>query len=171
MKKILFILYFCIAFFTEAKAQTAKWLEVNLQVMEYGLIEEFVFLQDAKDMNEVLCLAMNVYHEARGSSLRDQYAVSHVVMNRVKDSRWSNNACQVIWKPYQFSWTNDEISDMPDDVNAWIASQQVAWDVYTKAVNDFTDGSNHYHREDVEPKWSKDISFKKQIGAHYFMKL
>jgi spore germination cell wall hydrolase CwlJ-like protein len=80
-----------------------------------------------------LCLAMNVYHEARNQSFIGQVAVAQVVMNRVKDNRFPNDVCEVVtqgqtysWKPdvpirnrCHFSWYCDGKSDKPRDAEAW----------------------------------------------------
>ena len=42
---------------------------------------------------EVTCLSMNMYHEARNQGIAGQLAVTSVVMNRVADERYPNNIC------------------------------------------------------------------------------
>ena len=44
----------------------------------------------------LICMALNIYHEARSESLVSQLAVSQVVINRVQDSRYPNSVCDVI---------------------------------------------------------------------------
>ena len=39
----------------------------------------------------LVCLALNVYFEARNQAVEGQIAVSEVVMNRVEDSRFPDN--------------------------------------------------------------------------------
>ena len=41
------------------------------------------------DRHDALCLARNIYFEARGEGSRGQYAVAAVTLNRVRDKRWS----------------------------------------------------------------------------------
>lgn len=53
----------------------------------------------------VLCLAINIYHEARGEPVIDQIAVAAITMNRVKDRDYPDSVCEVVNQPYQFSWT------------------------------------------------------------------
>ena len=48
------------------------------------------------DLNEVQCLAENVYHEARGESIAGMLAVALVVKNRVENVRYPNTYCDVI---------------------------------------------------------------------------
>lgn len=75
------------------------------------------------------CLALNVYHEARGESLAGKSAVAHVTLNRVFSEQYPNNICDVVkqaelrpsWKDpdelvpvkhrCQFSWFCDGRSD------------------------------------------------------------
>ena len=44
----------------------------------------------------VICLALNVYYEARSQSTVEQIAVAQVVINRVNDSRYPNSICEVV---------------------------------------------------------------------------
>ena len=54
---------------------------------------------------EATCLAKNMYYEARNQGLAGQLAVSLVVMNRVKDSRYPNTVCGVVEQgPTRESW-------------------------------------------------------------------
>ncbi len=41
--------------------------------------------------HEVECLALNIYHEARGEPDEGKVAVGHVVMNRAADPRFSGS--------------------------------------------------------------------------------
>ena len=88
----------------------------------------------------LMCLALNVYHEAKNQSLIGQIAVAQVVMNRVKDERYPNTVCEVVeqgptysWKPdypvrnrCQFSWYCDGKSDKPKEEFAWEQAITVA---------------------------------------------
>ena len=44
----------------------------------------------------LVCLALNIYHEARGEGMMGKYAVAHVVMNRVEHERFPDTVCDVI---------------------------------------------------------------------------
>ena len=48
------------------------------------------------DRDPLHCLALNIYHEARGESDFGKIAVAHVVMNRVKSHRFPNSICKVV---------------------------------------------------------------------------
>lgn len=114
------------------------------------------------------CLAMNVYHEARGESIEGQYAVAHVTMNRVKDSRWADNVCDVVYQPYQFSWTHTISNPEPKDRRAWDIANEVAKNVLDDKVADNTGGADHYHADWVSPSWATSYEKVKQIGVHIF---
>ena len=50
----------------------------------------------------VLCLALNIYHEARSEMIPGQYAVAQVTMNRAGEK---SNVCKTVVAKHQFSWT------------------------------------------------------------------
>src|SRR5690349_23489774 len=66
-----------------------------------------------------VCLACNVYHEARGESIAGQRAVAMVVRNRARSSLYPLDICSVVWEVgrdsrrgdlvAQFSWTRDNL--------------------------------------------------------------
>ena len=54
---------------------------------------------------ELYCLAKNIYFEAKSEPIAGQYAVADVVLNRVKDSRFPNTICEVVYEgPVRESW-------------------------------------------------------------------
>jgi len=65
---------------------------------------------DADDGQEIGCLALTIYHEARGESERGKLAVGHVVMNRTRSVLFPANVCDVVRQGgqqlhrCQFSW-------------------------------------------------------------------
>ena len=58
-------------------------------------------------IKSIECLALNMYHEARGQGSAGLLAVTSVVLNRVKDKRFPNTICEVIYEgPMKESWKN-----------------------------------------------------------------
>lgn len=53
---------------------------------------------------EIACLALNIYHEARGEGIKGMRAVASVVMNRVRSKLFPDTVCDVVSQPAQFSW-------------------------------------------------------------------
>jgi len=69
----------------------------------------------AKFHPEVMCLAENIYFEARAESFSGKAAVGNVTRNRVKDSRWPNSYCNVVTEgPVRESWKTKQHTDLKD---------------------------------------------------------
>ena len=130
----------------------------------------------------IVCLALNVYHEAKNQSLAGQIAVAEVVMNRVDDPRYPNNVCDVVkqgltykWKPSvpirnqcQFSWYCDGKSDVAKEKDAWEESVSVAKGVYYGYLNAYLEGATHYHAYYVNPSWAETKTYITRIDDHIF---
>ena len=143
----------------------------------------------------VKCLAMNMYHEARGQGSAGLLGVSSVVMNRVKDKRFPNTICEVVhqgptresWKTRQtpdpndakfypirhrcqFSWWCDGKSDEPRDKKTYQRLLTIAQSIVYNEINfiDITDGATHYHADYVKPAWAKVKTRTTRIGNHIF---
>lgn len=134
-------------------------------------------------MNEqqLTCLALNIYHEARGEPLEGQLAVAFVTHNRAMDRsgefRRHNTYCDVVKQGYKpgkmschFSWYCDGKSDKAKDLNSWrrikVLAKQFIMNYHT--MNDPTKGAMHYHTVDVKPWWTNKMSGSILIGDHYF---
>ncbi len=132
----------------------------------------------------LMCLALNVYHEAKNQSFMGQVAVAQVVMNRVKDARYPNTVCDVVkqaetykYNPTipiknkcQFSWYCDGKSDKPEEPKAWRDAMHVANGVYNGHIGDFVEGATHYHAYYVNPSWAKVKKYVLRIDDHIFYK-
>ena len=130
----------------------------------------------------LMCMALNIYHEARNQSMVGQVAVGEVVMNRVEDSRFPDTICEVVKqavtykntdKPVlhkcQFSWYCDGKDDTPKNEKAWRKAQDVAFLViYDKIKLDVTEGATHYHATYVRPSWAKTKKRTTRIEKHIF---
>ena len=135
---------------------------------------------------ELHCLALNMYHEARGEGTAGILAVSYVVLNRVNDSRFPDTICGVVKQGHhiktkegtsqpirnkcQFSWYCDGKSDEPK--NERVYDRLVSFSRYilsniTKQI-DITDGALFYHANYVAPSWSKTKQKTTEIGVHVF---
>lgn len=126
----------------------------------------------------MLCLAANIYHEARGENLMGQHAVALVTMNRAHDD--ANQVCDVVMKDKQFSWTNGQLvkrkwgrfyltkKGEPKDERAWRQAKGVAYVVMKGWVPDYTRGATFYHAKRVNPRWNKDMKLVAVFGNHKF---
>lgn len=115
------------------------------------------------------CLALNLYHEARGEEVQGQIRVGYVTLNRVKDRRWPDNICGVVYQPEQFSWT---IYDMR--VTNWDEYEELhelAGKIIRGEVHDNSKGSNHYYaHKTVNPWWATEYTLVGVMGGHTFLK-
>lgn len=114
----------------------------------------------------LLWLTLNVYHEARSEPQEGQVAIVHVTLNRAKEKNLSIK--DVVQQPYQFSWTFQKSSYIPNDTKAFL---QCLHSVYVALqTTDITDGATHYHLDNIDPYWTSDFTFTDQFGSHKFYK-
>ena len=112
----------------------------------------------------VTCLALNIYHEARGESIQGMQAVALVTKNR---SRVTNKPiCEVVHSPNQFSWTI--YKPKATDPKSYKLAEKIAIDVLTGKVSDITGGATFYHSIKVSPNWRNKFVYRKRIGNHLF---
>ncbi len=124
---------------------------------------------------ELTCLALNIYHEARNEPDEGQFAVAHVVLNRIADPRWPETVCKVIRQGgervrhrCQFSWWCDGRSDRPRNLRKWRNIKAMAEAVYWGRSVDPTGGALWYHADYVSPYWGRILKRGRQIGRHIF---
>lgn len=126
---------------------------------------------------ELWCLATAIYFEARGESYRGQVAVAQVVQNRVKDHRYPDTICGVVFQNQnkrnacQFSFACDGIPETVTERKPWeqaedIATKVASGELYLTEVGD----STHYHATYVRPAWAPRMTKVTQIGLHVFYK-
>ena len=125
--------------------------------------------------DELQCLALNLYHEARGEPELGRIAVGQVVLNRVADRGFPGTVCAVVHqggdKPLnrcQFSWWCDGKSDRPTSEEAWADSRRLAAELVRGWHGDPTGGALWYHADFVSPSWRQAFMEGPQIGRHIF---
>ncbi|MCP5153407.1 MAG: cell wall hydrolase [Ectothiorhodospiraceae bacterium] len=117
---------------------------------------------------EVHCLALNIYHEARGEPLEGKLAVASVTLNRVRSERYPDRVCDVVWQRGQFSWTHDGRSDVPRDRRSWEAALRMARTVYRTAQFSTVGRATHFHASSVRPAWASAKRLVRRVGRHLF---
>jgi len=121
----------------------------------------------------VRCLALNAYHEARGEGLVGMVAVSRVVLNRVRDPRWSDDVCGVVFEPSQFSWTRTlapgwRLEDNPPEREAWNDARDAARIALDGRITTDVEGATCYHAVGAAPAWAPRVRRIATIGRHVF---
>jgi spore germination cell wall hydrolase CwlJ-like protein len=124
------------------------------------------------------CLAINIYREAGHEPFEGKVGVAQVTMNRVKDGRFGDGVCGVVYQKNvvmervvcQFSWYCDSTHrNRPINKAAYNESYEVAKKVLLENFRlDVLNDALYYHAVYVNPQWKLDKIGK--IGQHIFYK-
>lgn len=148
--------------------------------------------KDASAQVNRMCLAVALYHEARGEPLDGQMAVGITIMNRVESRAYPSTICGVVFEnahrlnKCQFSFACDNLNDFPAnsaklsellDVSDVVlgatgtasADKKIAANELGLLAGDYM-FATHYHRHDVNPSWSKKLTQLARIGDHVFFR-
>ena len=122
------------------------------------------------------CLSEALYFEARGESVKGQFAVAEVILNRVENKRYPDTVCDVInqgtGKRYQcqFTYTCDGRKEIIAEPRAFERVGKVARLMLDGAPRMLTEGATHYHTKSVRPRWAGIYPRTATIGYHHFYK-
>lgn len=203
------VLSLCIFSYTAQSASQTKAvtkMESNVQISDLQtqkkitilntLEKEDLILTEVKKLRkdkqeDVVCLALNMYHEARGSSVKDQIATTYVVFNRYESGNYpltlvknEHNLCNIIFDRWQFCWTNGNVIPKPNvklhgEKIAWEKAQRLALELYNNPIHrqlakEFK--LQHYVvtpllYDSKRPKWIDKRQLTIQIGKHSYMSL
>lgn len=120
------------------------------------------------------CLAEALYFEARGETVRGQFAVAEVIKNRVQSEKFPNSYCGVIHQgtgrkyQCQFTYTCDGRKEVIAEKGAYLRVSKVARAILDGMGGDLTGGATYYHTKHVSPRWSRKFKRTAQIGVHLF---
>ena len=124
--------------------------------------------------DDMRCLSEALYFEARGESIRGQFAVAEVILNRVDSALYPDTVCGVIHQgtgrkyQCQFTYTCDGIPDVIHEKEAYDVSVKVASVMVNGAPRALTEGATHYHTKAVNPNWARKFPRTATIGVHHF---
>jgi spore germination cell wall hydrolase CwlJ-like protein len=146
-----------------------------------GKVEEVTYTREwlaglpvAKGGEEWACMAEALYFEARGESVKGQFAVAEVILNRVDSPRFPDTVCGVInqgtGRKYQcqFTYTCDGIAEVIHEEKAYERVGKVAKLALSGAPRELTEGATYYHTKAVSPNWSRKFPRTATIGVHHF---
>ncbi len=137
----------------------------------YALVDKFS--AGAPLTDEANCIAVAVYHEARGESLEGQLAVAKVIMNRAASGKYPSTWCGTVKQPWQFSFVNPRTGRYPavkTSSQAWTNAQAIARIAASNAVAAVPSDCLWYHADYVAPSWGRRLNKVNMIGAHIFYK-
>ena len=151
-----------------AIAREATWLYRNGWPL-YALVDRYG--AGAPLDEQAQCMAVAIYHEARGESLDGQLAVARVIMNRAASGKYPPSWCGTVKQPWQFSFVNPRSGQMPG-VNAssaaWRKAQAITRLAIANVVPSLSNDVLWYHADYVAPSWGRRLSFVSKIGTHIF---
>jgi len=127
-------------------------------------------------LQQLECLAINIYREAGYEPFEGKVAVAQVTLNRANHEKFPSDVCQVVYQKNifyqrvvcQFSWYCDTVHrNRPVNPKAYNESYEVAKKVLLEnfrlpGLHD----ALYYHADYVNPKWNLDKIG--QIGRHIF---
>jgi len=118
------------------------------------------------------CLTEALYFEARGESLKGQFAVAEVILNRVDSPLYPRSVCGVVKQRggggCQFSYVCDGNGDKMRDAASRDTAGRIARAMLDGAPRALTEGATHFHSGGVRPSWAKRFTMTASIGAHTF---
>jgi N-acetylmuramoyl-L-alanine amidase len=148
---VLGIVYF--AYLAGTRIEPAQIQAVQRQAMD-----------EQRRVNDLQCLAENIYFESRGEPLAGQYAVAEVTLNRTRSRNFPHTVCAVVhetrWDPGRrrfvadFSWT-ELGTPSPEEGPAWRQAMAVASAAYDDLHAPLVPGALFYHATSVRPGWAR----------------
>ena len=135
----------------------------------YALVDRFA--AGAPLDEQANCIAVAVYHEARGETLEGQLAVARVIMNRAASGKYPSSWCGTVKQPWQFSFVNPRTGQYPavdEGSAAWRKALGVTRLAVANAVPVLDGDVLWYHADYVAPSWGRRLSRVQKIGAHIF---
>jgi hypothetical protein len=149
-----------------AVARDAGWLQKAGWPL-YALVDKFSTGAPLSD--EANCIAVAVYHEARGESLEGQLAVAQVIKNRAMSGKYPADWCGVVKQPWQFSFVrHGQFPSVDVNSDAWRKAVGITRLAVANAVPSVPKDCLWYHANYVAPRWSNNLQRVSQIGAHIF---
>jgi N-acetylmuramoyl-L-alanine amidase len=130
--------------------------------------------QSEADVDEELrCLALAMYFEARNEGPEGMRAVGWVVLNRIANDEFPGTACDVVREggetpPCQFSWWCDGKSDAPTDTDQWQTALAVATKILDDPDQDPTKGALFFHSANIEVPWVIERTKTAEFLGHVY---
>ena len=122
------------------------------------------------------CLTEALYFEARGETVKGQFAVAEVILNRVASPSFPDSICRVVNQgtgrkfACQFTYTCDGRAEIIHEPKAYDMVGKVAKMMMDGMPRTLTEGATFYHTKAVRPRWSRVFERTTTIGFHHFYK-
>lgn len=164
----------------EPKKVRRGWL-FGRQVSE-DPVEDFAHTEESLSRRPVAkggerwqCLSEALYFEARGESIKGQFAVAEVILNRVDSPSFPNTVCGVVHQgakngkyQCQFSYKCDGKAEIIAEHGAYRRVGKISRIMLDGEARILTKGATYYHTTAVSPSWSRKFTQTTRIGVHKF---
>lgn len=140
------------------------------------LLMPIVAFAGEKDYSHILdnydrqtkCLAVALYHEARGESINGQRAVADVIINRAIQS--GKSVCKVIKTRGQFSWDTSKVHQAyPKKIDTQHEKARKVMAMIAMGTWESTVGNAMFFLSgNVMPAWAKKMRYVKRVDGHRF---
>ena len=145
-------------------------IDIRAILLSFLLQNPFEVGPDQINIDDLQCMTMNIYHEARGEPVQGQIAVGNVVINRVDDPAYPNTVCGVIYQNKQFSWYSDGKPDTIHYKGAFKEAAELSLMLLAGYIDDNTDGALHYYNpNEASPKWANTYDYRIVYANHIFL--
>jgi spore germination cell wall hydrolase CwlJ-like protein len=144
-------------------------------IMSLCIISNAAAIEETEIDHETMCLAKNIYYEARGEPFHGKIAVAQVTLNRVDHERFPETVCEVVKQRTrvgskiicQFSWTCEPVGKIHYLSDAWSESLLAAQGVMADNLHiERLNQALYFHAAHVNPHWG--LERLANIGNHIF---
>ena len=157
-------------------SKIAIWTMMSLYIIVASIAPTNA-TEKTKTDPQILCLAKNIYFEARNETFEGMVAVAQVTLNRVKHNQFPNSICKVVYQKTrsnatnkivcQFSWVCQDVGSPRYSSYKWQDCVDIATNVVHHDLKLISLASSlYYHNIHVKPGWNLERLTK--IGNHIF---
>lgn len=117
---------------------------------------------------QVVCMAENIYHEARAEPLEGLFSVAEVTNNRKFSNLFTpSTICGVVYQKKQFSWTRYKNLPIKERV-LWKKAMAVSTiSYYMPNITNVTKGALFFHSGKVS-QYHQTLTYIATVGGHKF---
>lgn len=148
------------------------------ETTEGDIVESEIPAKFSPNRDEASCIALAVFHEARGETYRGQQAVAHAILNRVESPKYPKTACGVVYQKiagrHQFSFFSKGAAGLVPrqrDMGLWQKAMEIA-KAALRGETDPINGAIAFYNPRIgnAGKWARSAAYSIRIGAHVFFR-
>jgi N-acetylmuramoyl-L-alanine amidase len=142
----------------EDKAVSSTTAAINdLRRLPASMIIPTIHQAGSLQRDQILCLALAMYHEARGETEAERLAVAQVIYNRAVHT--DSTICATVWADNgsQFQWVKSSATIVPRELSVWQSVQFSAVRFARHRPADSTHGATNFYNPILcSPNWANE---------------